>query len=67
MLSHQKLEENETWELMYKFKDDWPLRISDFQDIHEAYTYGKDPLGKGLILKPMAQVTTHSLLDRCAK
>ena len=56
MLNHQKLEDNETWELMYRFKDDWPLRLSDFQDIHETYTYGKDPLSLGLILKPMAQV-----------
>ena len=61
MLDHQKLDEEETWDLMYRFRDDWPLRLSDFQDIHEAYTYGRDPLGKGLISKPLAQVKQHIL------
>ena len=58
MLNCQKLDEEETWDLMYRFRDDWPLRLSDFQDIHEAKTYGRD---KGLISnsKPMAQVKRH--------
>ena len=56
MLYHKKHEENETWKLMYRFKDNWPLKLSDFQDIHETYTFGRDPLGIGLIAKPMAQV-----------
>ena len=70
MLNHQKLEENEIWDFMYRFKDELPLRLSDFQDIHEAYTYGRDPLGKGLILKLMAQVKqplTSLLLYTSAK
>ena len=54
MLYHKKLEE--TWKIMYRFKDDWPLRLSDFQDIHETYTFGRDPSAIGLIAKPMAQV-----------
>ena len=71
MLDHQKLDEDETWDLMYRFRDNWPLKLSDFQYIHEAYTYGRDPLGKGLILKPLAQVKKHinftSLFVRYAK
>ena len=54
MLYHKKLEE--TWKIMYRFKDDWPLKLSDFQDIHETYTFGRDPSAIGFISKPTAQV-----------
>ena len=57
MLDHQRRDGDEAaWDLMYRFKDDWPLALADFQGIHEDYTYGRDPLGLGLIAKPMAQV-----------
>ena len=69
MLNYQKLDEEETWDLMYRFRDDWPLRLSDFQDIHEAKTYRREKGPKrNSILKPMAQVKRHvSYYISCAK
>ena len=56
ILSYQKLDDNHKWDKVYRFETDRPKKLSDFQTIHENYTYGQEPLVIGLISKPMAQV-----------
>ena len=56
MLSYQRLDDDHKWDVVYRFRSDWPKKLSDFQAIHEIYTYGREPLNIGLISKPMAQV-----------
>ena len=56
-LNCQKVDDDDhKWDLVYRFRTDWPRTLSDFQSIHETYTYGREPLNVGLISKPMAQV-----------
>ena len=56
ILSYQKLVDDLKWDKVYRFETGMPKKLSDFQTIHEDYTYGREPLVIGLTSKPMAQV-----------